>query len=53
MAVGRAAIANPDLAERWEQEAELNEPRPELFYGATAEGYTDYPTMAEVSERVA
>lgn len=53
VAVGRAAIANPDLADRWEQDAELNEPRPELFYGATAEGYTDYPTLAEVRERVA
>ncbi|ROS75913.1 2,4-dienoyl-CoA reductase-like NADH-dependent reductase (Old Yellow Enzyme family) [Curtobacterium sp. PhB130] len=46
--VGRAAIANPDLAHRWEQDAELNEPRPELFYGQGAEGYTDYPTLADV-----
>ncbi|WIB76763.1 alkene reductase [Curtobacterium sp. MCPF17_002] len=46
--VGRAAIANPDLAHRWEHDAELNEPRPELFYGQSAEGYTDYPTLAEV-----
>jgi N-ethylmaleimide reductase len=48
VAVGRAAIANPDLAYRWEQDTELNEPRPELFYGQTAEGYTDYPTLADV-----
>ncbi len=53
VAVGRAAIANPDLAERWEQDAELNEPRPELFYGASAEGYTDYPTLDQVREPVA
>ena len=51
--VGRAAIANPDLAHRWEHDTELNEPRPELFYGQGAEGYTDYPTLAEVRERVA
>ncbi|GAA3343088.1 alkene reductase [Curtobacterium pusillum] len=53
VAVGRAAIANPDLAHRWEQEAELNAPRPELFYGASAEGYTDYPTLAETRASVA
>ncbi len=52
IAVGRPAIANPDLAHRWEQDAELNEPRPELFYGATAEGYTDYPSLAEVRATV-
>ncbi len=47
VAAGRPAIANPDLAHRWEQDTELNEPRPELFYGQSAEGYTDYPTLAE------
>ncbi|PYY32605.1 alkene reductase [Curtobacterium sp. MCBD17_030] len=53
IAVGRPAIANPDLAERWEQDAELNQPRPELFYGQTGEGYTDYPTLTEVRASVA
>ena len=53
VAVGRAAIANPDLAHRWEQDAELNTPRPELFYGTGAEGYTDYPTLAEARAQVA
>lgn len=48
VAVGRPVIANPDLVERWQQRAELNEPRPELFYGSTAEGYTDYPTLESV-----
>ena len=48
VAVGRLAIANPDLAHRWERDTELNERHPELFYGTTAEGYTDYPTLAEV-----
>ena len=42
---GRDYIANPDLAERIKVGAELNEQRPELFYGGGAEGYTDYPFM--------
>jgi N-ethylmaleimide reductase len=46
VAVGRAVIANPDLAHRWEHDTELNEPNPATFYGSTAEGYTDYPTLA-------
>ncbi len=48
VAVGRPVIANPDLVERWRQEAELNEPRPALFYGRTAEGYIDYPSLDAV-----
>ena len=48
VAAGRPVIANPDLVERWVQDAELNEPRPELFYGFTAEGYTDYPSLETV-----
>jgi N-ethylmaleimide reductase len=44
--VGRAAIANPDLAERWEHGHAENAPRPELFYGVDHEGYTDYPTLS-------
>lgn len=48
VAAGRPAIANPDLAERWRQGAELNEPRPALFYGRTPEGYTDYPSLEAV-----
>ena len=45
VAAGRPVIANPDLVERWREGAELNAPRPELFYGRTAEGYTDYPSL--------
>ncbi|GGY17690.1 alkene reductase [Streptomyces minutiscleroticus] len=45
VAVGRAAIANPDLVERWQGEHPENEPRPELFYAPGAEGYTDYPFL--------
>ncbi|GAA2753616.1 alkene reductase [Amnibacterium kyonggiense] len=43
VAVGRAIIANPDLVERWRAGAPENAPRPEHFYTAGAEGYTDYP----------
>lgn len=45
-AFGRSYIANPDLVERLQQDAPLNEQRPELFYGGGAEGYTDYPALA-------
>ncbi len=46
VAVGRLALANPDLAERWRRDTELNEPDQATFYGGGAEGYTDYPTLA-------
>ncbi|SDB89605.1 2,4-dienoyl-CoA reductase [Sanguibacter gelidistatuariae] len=45
VAVGRLVIANPDLAERWAQEAPENEPDAATFYGPGAPGYTDYPTL--------
>jgi integrase-like protein len=45
VAVGRALIANPDLVERWQGGHPENEPRPELFYGPGADGYTDYPSL--------
>ncbi|MGC0379662.1 alkene reductase [Streptomyces sp. SAI-229] len=45
VAVGRAAIANPDLVERWQGEHLENVPRPALFYTSGAEGYTDYPFL--------
>ncbi|WP_411556882.1 alkene reductase [Plantibacter sp. MPB07] len=46
VAVGRLAIANPDLVERWAGEHEENTPNPATFYGPGAEGYTDYPRLA-------
>jgi len=46
VAVGRLAIANPDLVERWSGEHPENEPNPATFYGPGAEGYTDYPRLA-------
>ncbi|MEO5708402.1 MAG: alkene reductase [Nocardioidaceae bacterium] len=46
VAVGRLFLANPDLPQRWQTGADLNEPNPDTFYGGGAEGYTDYPSLA-------
>lgn len=43
--VGRLFIANPDLPKRWQSGAELNEAKPDTFYGGGAQGYTDYPSL--------
>lgn len=45
VAVGRPVLANPDLVERWQTGAALNEPNQATFYGGGAEGYIDYPTL--------
>ncbi len=45
VAFGVPYIANPDLAERLEKDAELNNPDQSTFYGGGREGYTDYPVM--------
>ena len=45
VAFGQLFIANPDLPERFKHNAPLNAPRPELFYGQGAGGYTDYPPL--------
>lgn len=46
---GKLFLANPDLPQRFKQEAPLNDPNPKTFYGQGAEGgevgYTDYPTL--------
>lgn len=47
IAFGRDYIANPDLVDRIRTGSRFNPQRPEGYYGATAEGYTDYPTMSE------
>ncbi|AXC16390.1 Flavoprotein NADH-dependent oxidoreductase (plasmid) [Acidisarcina polymorpha] len=48
IAFGREYIANPDLVERIRRSSKLNPQRPEGYYGATAAGYTDYPTIDEI-----
>lgn len=45
VAFGRPYIANPDLVERFQQQAELNAPDPNTFYGGNEKGYTDYPLL--------
>jgi N-ethylmaleimide reductase len=47
VAFGQLFIANPDLPERFRQRAPLNPPNPATFYGGGAEGYVDYPTLAQ------
>lgn len=45
IAFGRAYLANPDLDVRVRENAPLNKPNEETFYGGGDEGYTDYPTL--------
>lgn len=50
VAFGVPFIANPDLAERLENGAELNVADPSTFYSQGAEGYTDYPALELLAE---
>jgi N-ethylmaleimide reductase len=45
---GRAFIANPDLVHRLREDAPLSEANAETFYSQGAEGYLDYPSLADV-----
>lgn len=45
VAFGKLFIANPDLPARFARNAPLNVPDESTFYGGTAVGYTDYPTL--------
>lgn len=47
VAFGVPFIANPDLVRRLREDAPLNTPRRELFYGGGAEGYVDYPLLED------
>ena len=46
VAFGRPFISNPDLVRRLREDAPLNELQADRLYGGGAEGYTDYPTLA-------
>jgi N-ethylmaleimide reductase len=50
IAFGKLYIANPDLAERLKRGAPLNAPDKATFYGGSARGYTDYPSLGETVE---
>jgi N-ethylmaleimide reductase len=45
VAFGSAFLANPDLPQRFESGAQLNEPDFSTFYSGNEKGYTDYPVM--------
>lgn len=42
-------LANPDLPERLERDAELNKPDMSTFYVPGEKGYTDYPTLTQAA----
>jgi N-ethylmaleimide reductase len=44
---GKPFIANPDLARRLREDRALATPNQATFYGGGAEGYTDYPALAD------
>lgn len=46
---GSAFLANPDLPERFRQDAPLNSPDKNTFYTPGAQGYTDYPFLNETN----
>ena len=45
VAFGKPFISNPDLVRRLREDAPLNAPQRETFYGGGATGYTDYPAL--------
>ncbi|HEY4252491.1 MAG TPA: alkene reductase [Roseomonas sp.] len=49
VAFGKLFIANPDLVRRFAAGAPLNEWNMATFYAPGAEGYTDYPVLAEAA----
>ncbi len=47
VAFGRPFISNPDLVRRLRNDAPLNELQADKLYGGGAEGYIDYPALAD------
>lgn len=45
IAFGKPFLANPDLVERYQTDAELNTPDMDTFYTPGEKGYTDYPFL--------
>lgn len=46
-AYGQMVLANPDFVERLKTGAPLNAADSTTYYGGSAKGYTDYPTLSE------
>ncbi|MBO0360125.1 alkene reductase [Hymenobacter sp. BT186] len=51
IAFGVPYIANPDLVERYQQGAALNNPDQATFYGGDDKGYIDYPSLEEATAK--
>lgn len=49
VAYGAAFLANPDLPHRFAVNAPLNTPNQALFYAPGAQGYIDYPSLADAA----
>jgi N-ethylmaleimide reductase len=49
VAFGVPFLGEPGLAERWRRGASLNAPRVDHFYAGEEKGYTDRPTLEEVT----
>jgi N-ethylmaleimide reductase len=49
VAYGGAILANPDLLRRFALNAPLNTANPALFYAPGAQGYIDYPFLADTA----
>ncbi len=43
---GQMPLANPDFVERLKANAPMNPADPRTFFGGSAQGYTDYPTLS-------
>ncbi|MFA7292763.1 MAG: alkene reductase [Rhodocyclaceae bacterium] len=52
IAFGRAFIANPDLPERLQADAQLNEADQKTFYSGEAHGYIDYPALGSAQGNI-
>jgi 2,4-dienoyl-CoA reductase-like NADH-dependent reductase (Old Yellow Enzyme family) len=51
VAFGVLFLANPDLPERFRQNAPLNAPDQSTFYSSGPKGYTDYPALEKIFVR--
>lgn len=47
-AYGAMVLANPDFVGRLKTNASMNDADRNTFFGGTAQGYTDYPTLASI-----
>ena len=50
IAMGRWALANPDLLLRWKLKAPLNQYDRATFYVPGEHGYTDYPFLQDTDD---